>query len=47
MAVMVPYSLTFLVAGLIMVLGWTALDLPLGPGASVDYVLPAQIQAQP
>ena len=47
MAVMVPYSLTFLVAGLVMVLGWTALDLPLGPGASVDYVLPTQIQAAP
>ncbi|HMP63304.1 MAG TPA: AbgT family transporter [Phenylobacterium sp.] len=40
MAVMAPYSLTFLGAGLIMVLGWTAFDLPLGPGAIVDYVLP-------
>lgn len=40
MAVMVPYSLTFLAAGLLMVLGWTALDLPLGPGAVVDYILP-------
>ncbi|HMO44343.1 MAG TPA: AbgT family transporter [Phenylobacterium sp.] len=37
---MAPYSLTFLGAGLIMVLGWTAFDLPLGPGAIVDYVLP-------
>jgi len=47
MAVMVPYSLTFLVAGLIMGLVWTALDLPLGPGASVDYVLPTQVQTLP
>ena len=47
MAVMVPYSLTFLAAGLIMVLGWTSFDLPLGPGATVDYVLPTQVQVQP
>lgn len=47
MAVMVPYSAAFLSAGLIMVLGWAALDLPLGPGASVDYQLPTAVQAQP
>lgn len=40
MAVMIPYSLTFLAAGMIMVLGWTAFDLPLGPGAGVTYELP-------
>ena len=40
MAVMVPYSVTFLIAGMVMILGWTALDLPLGPGTSVGYVLP-------
>ncbi|WP_304711851.1 AbgT family transporter [Phenylobacterium sp.] len=47
MAVMVPYSVAFLSAGLIMILGWTALDLPLGPGATVDYQLPTAAQAQP
>ena len=40
MAVMVPYSVTFLIAGMVMILGWTALDLTLGPGTSVGYVLP-------
>ena len=47
MAVMAPYSAAFLGAGLVMVLGWAALDLPLGPGASVDYQLPMAVQAQP
>ncbi|MDP2214948.1 AbgT family transporter [Phenylobacterium sp.] len=47
MAVMVPYSLFFMAAGLIMVLGWTSLDLPLGPGATVGYVLPTLAQPLP
>ena len=40
MATMLPYSLTFLAAGLAMTAGWVALDLPLGPGEGVRYALP-------
>ena len=32
---MLPYSLGLLAAGLVLVMGWVALDLPLGPGAQV------------
>jgi aminobenzoyl-glutamate transport protein len=44
MAVMIPYSLWFMVFGLAMTIGWVYLGLPLGPGASIDYVVPT---AQP
>ena len=37
MATMLPYAGSFLVAGLIMVGAWVALDLPLGPGVGVHY----------
>ena len=37
LALMLPYALTFMVVGFIMVGGWVALDLPLGPGAQVQY----------
>ncbi|MFN3513839.1 MAG: AbgT family transporter [Phenylobacterium sp.] len=40
MATMLPYSIAFLTAGVLLVLGWSALDLPLGPGAGVAYALP-------
>jgi aminobenzoyl-glutamate transport protein len=39
-AATLPYSVSFLVAGLVMTMGWVFLDLPVGPGASVRYVLP-------
>lgn len=39
-AAMLPFSISFLIAGLLMTLGWVALDIPLGPGASVSYALP-------
>ena len=39
LALMLPYALTFMVVGFIMVGGWVALDLPLGPGAGVGYQL--------
>jgi aminobenzoyl-glutamate transport protein len=39
-AAMLPYSVSFLVAGLVMTVGWVFLDLPVGPGASVGYVVP-------
>ncbi|MCB2077556.1 MAG: AbgT family transporter [Novosphingobium sp.] len=34
-ATMLPYSFGLMIAGLAMTIGWVALDLPLGPGASV------------
>ncbi len=39
-AAMLPYSLAFLVSGLLMTLAWVFLDLPVGPGATVDFVFP-------
>jgi len=39
-AAMLPYSVSFLLAGLVMTVGWVFLDLPVGPGASVGYVVP-------
>jgi aminobenzoyl-glutamate transport protein len=40
-AAMIPYSLWLLIAGLGLTFAWVFLDLPLGPGAVVDYALPA------
>jgi aminobenzoyl-glutamate transport protein len=34
-AMMLPYSMGLLIAGLALVIGWVAMDLPLGPGAGV------------
>jgi aminobenzoyl-glutamate transport protein len=36
---MLPYSVAFTLGGLALLLGWIALDLPLGPG--VDVFMPA------
>ncbi|MCP4385516.1 MAG: AbgT family transporter [Hyphomicrobiales bacterium] len=38
-AAMVPYSLWLLITGVVMIAGWAAFDVPLGPGAIVEYVL--------
>jgi aminobenzoyl-glutamate transport protein len=38
LALMLPYALTFMVIGFLMVGSWVYFDLPLGPGASVQYV---------
>ncbi len=40
-ALMLPYSIGILLSGIAMTMAWVALDLPLGPGASVGYTLPA------
>ena len=37
LALMLPYALCFMVAGIAMTMAWVALDLPLGPGAQVHY----------
>ncbi|MGD9815766.1 MAG: AbgT family transporter [Hyphomonadaceae bacterium] len=39
-ATMIPYSIWILVIGILLTFGWVYLDLPLGPGAVVDYTLP-------
>lgn len=38
-ATMTPYFLTLTIAGLALAMGWTALNLPLGPGAGITYTL--------
>ena len=40
-ALMVPYSFGLLAVGLALVGLWVAFEIPLGPGATVEYVLPA------
>jgi aminobenzoyl-glutamate transport protein len=42
LALMLPYALSFMAAGLVMTVGWVALDLPLGPGAQVFYTPPVE-----
>ena len=42
LALMLPYALSFMAAGLLMTVGWVALDLPLGPGAEVYYTPPVE-----
>jgi aminobenzoyl-glutamate transport protein len=40
-AMMLPFSVAFGLAGLLLVAAWTASGLPVGPGASASYVLGA------
>jgi aminobenzoyl-glutamate transport protein len=40
-ALMIPYSVGILIVGLLLTIGWVALELPLGPGAEVSYSLPS------
>ncbi len=40
LALMLPYGLCFMVAGVTMTAAWVFFDLPLGPGATVHYALP-------
>jgi aminobenzoyl-glutamate transport protein len=44
LALMLPFALTFMAIGVCMVVGWVALDLPLGPGASVFYQSPIALR---
>ena len=39
-AMMIPYSVWLLITGVILMMIWIAIGLPLGPGAPVSYVLP-------
>jgi aminobenzoyl-glutamate transport protein len=42
-ASMIPYSIWLMISGVILTVAWVFLGLPLGPGASVGYELPAAI----
>jgi aminobenzoyl-glutamate transport protein len=44
-AMMLPYSMALLAVGTAMVIGWVALDLPLGPGAGVQFDTQALLEA--
>ena len=46
LALMLPYALTFMVAGIGMTVGWVMLDLPLGPGAQVYLETPVGVTPQ-
>jgi len=37
-----PFAMVFYVAGILITAGWVAFDLPLGPGTTVGYALPAR-----
>ncbi|APE26916.1 AbgT family transporter [Aurantiacibacter gangjinensis] len=39
-AMMIPYSIWLLVSGVILIVAWFYLGIPLGPDAPVEYVLP-------
>ena len=39
-AMMIPYSIWMLISGVILIVAWIALGLPLGPGAPMTYSLP-------
>lgn len=40
-ALMLPYTLAFMCAGLLLVASWVAFEVPVGPGAPATYALPA------
>jgi len=46
-AVMLPFSIGLMIAGLALTIGWVVLDLPLGPGASVFIEVPTATMAAP
>ena len=39
-AAMVPYSISFLIAWILLLVVWLTLGIPLGPGAEILYTLP-------
>jgi len=40
-AMMIPYSIWLLISGVILIVAWVYLGIPLGPDAPVDYALPS------
>ena len=45
MAVMLPYSIVFSIAGALLTGIWAAAQIPLGPGESVTYQMPTPVEA--
>ncbi len=45
MALMVPYSLVFMIFGTLLTGAWAAANLPLGPGVGVHYDIPTPAEA--
>jgi aminobenzoyl-glutamate transport protein len=43
MATMIPYTVAFLAAGMLLTVAWALLGIPLGPGATVGYQLPGAV----
>ena len=37
---MIPYSITFLIFWILLLVVWLFLDIPLGPGVSIHYTVP-------
>jgi aminobenzoyl-glutamate transport protein len=44
LALMLPYALAFMVAGIAMTAAWVHFDVPLGPGAAVHYTPPGALR---
>ncbi|MBB37046.1 MAG: hypothetical protein CME88_17685 [Hirschia sp.] len=42
-AMMIPYSIWMLVTGVVLIMIWMALGIPLGPGAPIDFQIPTPI----
>jgi aminobenzoyl-glutamate transport protein len=43
LSLMLPYALCFMVAGILMTIGWVYFDIPLGPHATVSYTPPGTL----
>jgi aminobenzoyl-glutamate transport protein len=47
LAVMLPYAVAFFIGGAALTAAWVALEIPVGPGATVAYEVPAKAPAGP
>lgn len=46
-ALMLPYSVGLFISGTILLMVWVGLEIPLGPGSPVDYVMPSGVAPTP
>ena len=44
LALVLPFSIAFYLGGAVLTAIWVALEIPVGPGAAVSYVLPALVR---
>jgi aminobenzoyl-glutamate transport protein len=44
LALVVPFSIAFYLGGAVLTAIWVALEIPVGPGAAVSYVLPTLVR---